>query len=62
MDVLVEDTEAEVEVGLKQVVKLKGMITRTEFMVRNIKIDKELVKVAEEEEQIKLTIKILQVQ
>lgn len=61
VDVLVEDTEAKVEFGLKHGVKLKGMIIRTESTVRNTNIDKDLVKVAEEDEQIKLTIKILQI-
>ena len=62
VDVLVVDIEAKVEVGLKHVVKLKETTTRIEFTVRNTKTDKDLVKVAEEVEQIKSTIKITQTQ
>ena len=62
VDVLVEDTEAEVEDDLSHVVKLKETTTRIEFTVRNTKTDKDLVKVAEEEQQIKSTIKITQIQ
>ena len=40
----------------------RGIIIRTEFTVRNTKTDKDLVKVAEEEEQFKSTIKATQIQ
>ena len=62
VDVPVVDIEAEVEDDLSHVVKLKETTTRIDFTVRNTKTDKDLVKVAEEVEQIKSTIKITQIQ